>query len=238
MTHKMKALGVCLVLAFAFSAMAAEGAQATSAHPKCTSGETCVVKVTQHPELPLQGFKLPGLGTVKCKQMHFHYKGAATATESATLIGTTAKNPYTECTFLGLEAEVNFEAVAGKPCDYTLTFPVETIFNSETTISGHATGEIRLKPAGCKVKAVVPGCTLTVEGEQKFPGAVTYTNVKTGERETITGHIDTGETIHATGEGELCPAYSTEKGRTTGTYTAEALNTAETEPVDLTLADT
>jgi hypothetical protein len=235
MIRNLKALSLALAAVFALSAVAASGAQATSAHPECTHVETCVVKVTQHPDsetLGTQIFNVPGLGPVKCKGVHFHYKGAATVTETATLTGTTAKNPYTECTFLGLEAEVNFEAVVGKPCGYTLKFPAETV------VSGHATGEVRLEPAGCKVKIVVPKCTVTVEGEQKFPGAVTYTNVKTGERETITGHVDTGETIKATGTGELCENYSTTKGRYTGTFTAEALNTAETETKDLTLVDT
>lgn len=226
MIRTLKALGIASVAVFAMSAIAASAAHATSAHAKCTGVETCEIKVTQHPELGTQSFSVPPIGTVKCKQFHGVYKGTATLSESSTLTGIR----YEECEFLGLEATVNFEGVAGKPCDYTLTAPLETV-------EEHGRGGVKFGPAGCKVKIVTTTCTLTVEGEQSFPTAITYTNTKTGEREYITGHADTGKEVKVTGEGIACPGYSSAEGRYVGTFTAEALDTTG-NPISLAVVDT
>lgn len=216
MIRNLKALALALVAVFAMSAIAASGAQATTGHAECTTGvETCEIKVTQHPELPTQSLNVPGAGTVKCQEFHAVAKGGPTFSSNVTL-----SNVKTGlCTFLGLEATVTFEGTAGLPCDYRLSSPVTEV------AAGHYTGSISIAPFLCRIIYAVFGCTLTVEGEQSFTNAITYTNVKTNNIDYITAHKDTGKTVKVTGKGPACEGLESTEARYTGTFTAKGFTT-------------
>ena len=220
-----KTLGAALLAVLAMSAVGASGAQATTTHFKANTGaETAEVKFTADPKEPSQTFKTHA-GNFTCAEVHAIYKGLAT-TASATF----TEVKLTECEFGGLAATVNFEGVAGKPCDYTLTAG-----NTETE-PGNSTGNLTLGPAGCKVIIKTLKCTLTMEGQQEFKESITYQNVKTSFEE-ITAHITIKGLKYTT--SATCPggAGVFEDGEYNGRITAKGYTTAGAQ-VDLTLEDT
>jgi hypothetical protein len=243
MTRNLKALGIALAAAFAMYAVAASAAYATSAHVRCDEGKPekeCTIEIEAHPtEKGTQKFKVPAIGTVECTKFDAHAIVPETVTGNAALTptpGPPIHKTYEGCSVGGLgTTTVNFHEGEANECHYTLTAPLTTATEKPT---GHATGGVTIGPKGCIVTITTTkpeACTITVEGEQSFPEAITYTTVETpGKPEELTIHVNASKIKYSyvctlkKGEGE--------DGTYEGTLTARGLTNGVQKP--LTVVDT
>ena len=193
MIRNLKALGLGLIVAVAFSAVAASAASAVEYHSSTTPTTLFGVQSNTHE------FGIAGIGGVTCKVAEF----------SGTQTGTTAKTvtitpTYKECTAFGdPTATVNMTG-----CDF--------LFNQPTGSAPTYTGTVNVVcPTGKTIditfKLGSDECTLTIPGQTGL-GTVSYTNNKP--------HVDVSSnvskiTYSRDGTG-LCTTISAEA--TNGTY--------------------
>jgi len=175
MTRNLKALGVALMAVFAMSAVAAQGAAGHEFH---ADGEKAISTGTNDlvvsdgggtkTELSVHEFTVGTAGVVKCNKLETEstQKGTLVSANTYKSDELTVTPRYTECTFGGNPATVDFEHCAYK-------------FDSDTTLGNttgneHANVEIECE-AGSSIKIVTSVCTLTV-GAQLIKHAVRYVN--------------------------------------------------------------
>jgi hypothetical protein len=227
MIRNLKTLGIAFAAVFAVTAVAASAAQAQVDDVDLTAAANpAYITVEADPSEPAQVFTT-AVGSVSCEE----FTG-----ESGELSGEEGSTEFTEltltkiaysgnCELAGNEAEVDFDG-----CHYTIS-------NGKLdTGTGKLTSDVALTPTGetCSVTITVPvtGCEVTVEGDQTFKGALTYTEVETGTKKEQTIHANTDKIAYTV----KCPGFEEEfeGGSYEGTLTAKAYSDAShTKQVDL-----
>jgi hypothetical protein len=213
MTAKLKAFGLVLVAAFAFSALAASAASAAEPHSGSASGTTYLTGT----QIGTNQLDTEG-GNIKC----------STVGLSASYAGTTAAQvkvipAYSGCTAYGLTAHVEMNG-----CYYLLTSAASTI----DVECEAGKGPITIKPT----QGGVAVCTVDVAGSQTVPTKVT--NIAgTPDDLTLTPESSTIKyTVTYPTTGTKCGAAGAHSdGTYTGSVTAQAYeNPAHTAQVNLT----
>jgi hypothetical protein len=233
MTRNLKTFGIAFAAVFAVAAVAASAAQAQTDPAHVTAGANSgYIEVTEHPNATTQLF-VTDLGSVSCDGFTGtgHYEGGEGGTTTFEKLTLEEVEYYEECNLAGSEAEVNFDG-----CHYTLENP------SWDTEAEDGKSDVTIGPESCAVVISVPitGCEVVVPGGQTFKNALTYTNVKTDQKEELTIHANVQDEIRyeyycdANTENKL---YEAENGTYEGTLTAKAFDTND-QQVDLTATPT
>jgi hypothetical protein len=232
MTRNLKTFGIAFAAVFAVAALAASAAQAQTDPAHFTAGANSgYIELTEHPNATTQ-LLTTDFGAFSCDGFnatgHFEGgEGGSTTFEELTL---EEVEYYEECNYAGNEAEVNFDG-----CHYTLENP------SWDTEAEDGKSDLTLGPEGCAVTINIPitGCEKVVPGGQTFSNALTYTNVKTDQKEELTIHASfkgLAYLIYCGPETETL-VYAAENGTYEGTLTAKAFDTND-QQVDLTATPT
>lgn len=211
MSLKLKALGLSLLAATAFGAVAVMSASATEGGHFVTTGNThTTIEAHVDAKTPLH-LKIHGLnGEVGCATQTHHGTNTTETFTSVTITPT-----YAGCTTTGTETSVPVDV---NGCTYTFTVAAGTTDTTEQT--AHL-----LCPAGQSIKVTHPNCTVTVH-PQTVNGGITYTTeTNVLNIHDIKMHVNVQFSLTKHG---LCQFVSptTGTGTLVGTPTVTAKNTA------------
>jgi hypothetical protein len=193
MKRYLSVLGLSLLAACAFGALAASSASAAVDHFTCSVAPCTITGELEKNEPHTFGAKGSALATIECNKATYHATVGSLGVTSVT-----AHPTYSECITFGAASTVTTTG-----CNYILTGETDAFTNTEGKAEGEdATVDLECE-AGKNITIAAPGCTLTFGAQEKLLG-VKYTNVA-GTPDDVTIDV-TVDKIKYTGAGVLCPA--------------------------------
>jgi hypothetical protein len=222
MSNKLKAFGLVVVAAFAFSAVAASAASAHEFHSEAEH------TILDSGSIGVQLFTTDA-GGLECKNVSLNEEESTIGPEKSVTNEVTVTPEYEECVKEGTETKI-FPDFKTNKCAY--------VFTSETDATEHA--QVHIECAGQSTEGGGPGVLIkatafkvncvdvppqTVGGQNNGSG-VHYTNTGAGAGRTIDVEATIGEEIHYTLTG-VCGEGTTFNGTYTGTVEVEGTDTNE-----------